>query len=251
MKKGSYKNNLIGKRFGKLIVLDFNPPGHWICRCDCGNIVNVDTRNLNSGHTQSCGCLAKEKASENCTDMIGYENIHLKVISKAESTKEGTARWLCQCKCCGETFITTGSRIRLGYGCKNCPSITFGFSLNESCIENELKKNNIPYKREYTFSDLRSDNGYKLKFDFAIFDEDGKLSHLIEYNDPHHYIRTPKTEYRLACDKKKYQYCKEHNIDMKIITGTSYTISDLIKNNKKQIIKEPVEAISQPFWGGE
>ena len=29
MEKGSYKNNLVGKRFGKLTVLKFNPPGHY------------------------------------------------------------------------------------------------------------------------------------------------------------------------------------------------------------------------------
>ena len=29
MEKGTYKNNLVGKRFGKLTVLKFNPPGHY------------------------------------------------------------------------------------------------------------------------------------------------------------------------------------------------------------------------------
>lgn len=32
----------------------------WMCRCECGNIVNVLSSNLRNGHTKSCGCLKKE-----------------------------------------------------------------------------------------------------------------------------------------------------------------------------------------------
>lgn len=36
----------------------------WECKCECGNITEVTGTNLNNGHTRSCGCLAKERASE-------------------------------------------------------------------------------------------------------------------------------------------------------------------------------------------
>lgn len=42
-------------RFGEMV---------WECKCDCGNIMNVQGVNLRTGHTQSCGCLQKERASE-------------------------------------------------------------------------------------------------------------------------------------------------------------------------------------------
>lgn len=29
----------------------------WNCKCDCGNITQVTTHSLHSGHTRSCGCL--------------------------------------------------------------------------------------------------------------------------------------------------------------------------------------------------
>lgn len=29
----------------------------WLCACDCGNSTIVQSDNLNSGHTKSCGCL--------------------------------------------------------------------------------------------------------------------------------------------------------------------------------------------------
>jgi len=65
-----FKNNLVGNRYGKLIVTRFlysnrvhapNKNSHtdtyWECLCDCGNKVKVLTRMLNSGDVKSCGCL--------------------------------------------------------------------------------------------------------------------------------------------------------------------------------------------------
>jgi hypothetical protein len=57
--------NLIGKRFGRLVVTAYagkDKRGHafWRAVCDCGNIVAVKGNNLMWGHTKSCGCLQKE-----------------------------------------------------------------------------------------------------------------------------------------------------------------------------------------------
>ena len=53
---------MIGKRFGKLLVIDFAPKrknhSMWLCRCDCGREVVKRGSNLTSGHTKSCGCNA-------------------------------------------------------------------------------------------------------------------------------------------------------------------------------------------------
>lgn len=61
--------DLTGKKFNRLTVLGLgekNSSGQiqWKCRCDCGNIVFATTYYLKSGHTKSCGCLNKEKASK-------------------------------------------------------------------------------------------------------------------------------------------------------------------------------------------
>lgn len=53
------RNDLTGKRFGKLVVkelVSINPP-QWKCICDCGKEKIVKSANLISGRTQSCGCL--------------------------------------------------------------------------------------------------------------------------------------------------------------------------------------------------
>ena len=50
--------DLIGKRFGKLMVIGREPKtGKWTCQCDCGNITYVSGNNLQHKNVQSCGCL--------------------------------------------------------------------------------------------------------------------------------------------------------------------------------------------------
>lgn len=61
-----YKHNdLLGKEFGRLTVIaeaGRTNDRHilWECKCTCGRIVNVSSKELSSGHTKSCGCLQKE-----------------------------------------------------------------------------------------------------------------------------------------------------------------------------------------------
>ena len=56
-------NNLIGQRFGRLVVLsraDGSKYTQWHCKCDCGNECDVLAGNLVKGHTTSCGCFREE-----------------------------------------------------------------------------------------------------------------------------------------------------------------------------------------------
>ena len=63
--------DLTGQKFGRLKILKLaykkirndkkSSRCYWLCQCDCGNTSIVLTDLLKSGHTQSCGCIAKEK----------------------------------------------------------------------------------------------------------------------------------------------------------------------------------------------
>ena len=58
-------NNLKGMTFGRLTVIreeGRTKDRHILCRCrcKCGNIANVSSRDLVTGHTKSCGCLQKD-----------------------------------------------------------------------------------------------------------------------------------------------------------------------------------------------
>jgi hypothetical protein len=62
--------NLKGKRFGYLLVVQLDHKSkdmanYWLCKCDCGKEKLVQTSNLNSGRTQSCGCKKGELISLN------------------------------------------------------------------------------------------------------------------------------------------------------------------------------------------
>lgn len=54
------KQNLIGKKFGKLTVIkESENKGKniaWICKCDCGKEKTVLAYNLTAGKSKSCGC---------------------------------------------------------------------------------------------------------------------------------------------------------------------------------------------------
>jgi len=57
--------DLTGRRFGRLVVIDFvgkNEDGLtiWRCRCDCGKEVVAYRANLVRGFTKSCGCLRRD-----------------------------------------------------------------------------------------------------------------------------------------------------------------------------------------------
>lgn len=68
-----HTKDLMGQTFGRLTVIEksdsyVSPDGHkqvkWICKCQCGNVVEVHSTSLVNKRTLSCGCLAKENAEK-------------------------------------------------------------------------------------------------------------------------------------------------------------------------------------------
>jgi hypothetical protein len=54
-------------------------------------------------------------------------------------------------------------------------------SRGEIKIEEILKESGLVFREEYSFEGLNSPNGRPLRFDFAVFDDDGNVDFLIEY----------------------------------------------------------------------
>ena len=48
----------MGARYGKLVVIGDGIGALWVCQCDCGGLKVTTSKQLNSGKTASCGCLA-------------------------------------------------------------------------------------------------------------------------------------------------------------------------------------------------
>lgn len=99
-------------------------------------------------------------------------------------------------------------------------------SKGEIKIHNYLEYANIPFEEEYIFPDLKAENGRSLRFDFAVFDDDGELDCLIEYNGVQHYVAKSKFGGKAGLarqqhnDTKKRQYCLAHNIRLITIPYT-------------------------------
>lgn len=109
--------DLTNQRFGKLIALKRAPKRNdkytrWICQCDCGNLAEIRTDYLTSGHTKSCGC-EKEKLFKE-KDITGQRFGKLTVIKKNKITN----KWFCQCDC-GNTVEVIGSNLASG-NTKSC-----------------------------------------------------------------------------------------------------------------------------------
>lgn len=95
--------DIIGKRFGKLVVTKFigihekYKQTVWECKCDCGNTIQVLGSYLNLGKKTSCGCYKKEYKLKK--DLTGVKFGDWTVVSRAENktTPNGQPRirWNC------------------------------------------------------------------------------------------------------------------------------------------------------------
>lgn len=75
--------DLKDQRFGKLLVIertarpDARSPkcreAFWLCLCDCGTKLIVNTGSLNNGHTTSCGCARVEGAIKTAKLMLSND----------------------------------------------------------------------------------------------------------------------------------------------------------------------------------
>lgn len=103
-------------------------------------------------------------------------------------------------------------------------------SRGEIKIEEILKMNNIKFDREYIFSDLTSSSGRPLRFDFIVFDDDGNIDFLIEFQGEQHYTSVAHfggsghLQKQKFNDSKKREYCLRHNYPLVTIPFWDYEI---------------------------
>jgi len=115
--------NLVGRRFGRLVVDSFiesrNQKRWWLCKCDCGNMCEVQTCLLTNRSTQSCGCLQKERTSQaRREDLTGKTFNGIYVVSMSEKKTSGLIHWNCICHC-GNSFVVSGKNLKRG-NTKSC-----------------------------------------------------------------------------------------------------------------------------------
>lgn len=191
--------SIVGKRYGHLVVIEEavdyakkhnykNTFTYWRCQCDCGNSeYYANTNNLNRGKATKCS-----KCSMTTVNLTGKIFYNLTVLEqnknyrKENNIKNTHAYWDCQC-ICGNIVTVKGSDLQSGAvkQCDFCARYN-SRSLGERKIEKILIDNNISFKTEITFSDLKNSKNKYYRYDFGIY-ENNSLIRLIEYDGEQHY----------------------------------------------------------------
>lgn len=208
-----------GNKYGRLTILKTIPNTHPTrvkCKCDCGNTyIGVQT-DIVIGHTQSCGCLQRDRASEsNIKDWTGIVSEYgVEFLHQDTINNKGQWLWRCRCGVCGNEFTALPAKINNGHitscGCALQSS-------GERYIVSVLEELDADFIAQYSFPDCK----YKqsLRFDFAIFDNN-KLLYLIEYDGKQHFEPidwfggVKDFEKMQTRDNLKNLYCQEHNIPL-------------------------------------
>lgn len=113
-------DELIGKKFGKLLVLEYEKRekaerkdrhGTYKCLCDCGNIAHPRKNALLTGRSTSCG---------HCHQKQIYPGMRMNMLTVIKMSGKDINRcilWECRCDC-GKVFNATASNLRSGrVGC--------------------------------------------------------------------------------------------------------------------------------------
>lgn len=195
--------------------------GHinYLCKCFCGNYFITLPKHLKSGNTKSCGC-QKRKATINrnhnkTLEIIGKHFGFLEVLEFSYYKTYNNYRqayYKCFCHNCKQISYHCGSDLK-NNSITSCGCVS---SRKETEIANILTNNNINFKRQFSFDDLKNPKtNYKLRFDFAIIKND-KIVCLIEYQGEQHYEKNNPwySEDLIERDNLKKEYCDKNNIPL-------------------------------------
>ena len=214
--------SLIGKNFGRLTVIKRDTSkqiGHgqasyWICKCECGKEISIMGTSLTRKDrpTLSCGCLKsdllfkrnyKDITNQRFGMLVAKENLNIK-------NNHNSYLWRCECDCGNNNYICSAENLLSNHiiscGCQSK-------SRGEHLIKKILIENQIYFIPEFTFSDLKSAKNAYLRFDFAIFNDDGSIQRLVEFDGEQHYNTSSYyySETLIENDQLKNEYCKKHN----------------------------------------
>jgi hypothetical protein len=108
--------------------------------------------------------------------------------STGELANDESYLWKCQCDCGKIAYYSVeklNSNNTISCGCAHR-------SAGEVKIAQILQENDISFLEQYSFSDLCGKNNNKLRYDFAILDENGNPNRLIEFDGEQHYDSSSK-----------------------------------------------------------
>lgn len=227
-KKINFEQN---QKIGNITIIKYigtnkNRRATYECLCDCGKITIKDSHQLQTVKDLDCGCGIShyQKLPSNAIDYKGKifnNSLEALEIDAQMSLEKKCVYWKCKCLHCGNIISVRRSNLNHQYSC-GCLS-----SYGEKLILDFCKDNNILYKKQVTFPDLKGQKGGLLRFDFGIYDINNNLAALIEYNGIQHYEPVEffggkdRFDIQKEYDSLKQQYCQKHNIPLIILNDIS------------------------------
>ena len=217
----SDKENLTGKVFGYLTVISENNEkndrkhSYWNCMCKCGNTCIKRADNLKITPIPSCGCHKKEATSDYWSANLTNRRFGKLYVIQRVDTNTLRALWECQCDC--GSIVYYPSRYLLSLGVNNCGCETK--SKGELEIRCILNSKCVYFSEQYSFNDCLSPKGRRLRFDFAIIENETVLG-LIEFNGQQHYEPVDffgseeRFKLQQQIDDIKRNYCKTNKIPL-------------------------------------
>jgi hypothetical protein len=209
--------NIVGKRFGKLLVTEFSHSvgeySYWVCKCKCGNITHpISSVCLKSGVSKTCGSGLCNGKIINLTGQIFGE---LKVIkfshSKRFNSGVSVSHWTCECSCGKITKPIQATHLKSGTT-KSCGCCKLISETNLCKIIEKIFGNKYSIERHYSPDWLQPQH-----VDGAVFDN-GRLIFVFEYDGEQHFIPISywggkeRLNYQKKIDAKKNKVLCERNI---------------------------------------
>lgn len=152
--------NLIGQRFGKLLVIEKAPKKllysdsvAWICQCDCGNQIIATTSSLRSNNTRSCGCSHKSEGEKIIEQILSKENIAFEkesIIPNLVSKNDKPLRfdfYLPEYNCYIE-FDGEQHYLPMNNRYSSPENLERDKMKNEYCLSHQIKLYRIPYSQK-------------------------------------------------------------------------------------------------------
>lgn len=137
--------DLTGRRFGRLKALyptenrDRHGTVCWICRCDCGQEVEVSAASLMGGICKSCGCLKKENQEKIRERLHRVDGTCVEFLEKRKYRKDNKSGFR-------GVFCTPSGKYR----------VSIGF-LREYRAWEQKAKEDPQWAREHPFGNTSSD----------------------------------------------------------------------------------------------
>lgn len=221
----------------------------------CGNIFEMRPSNfLNGSRCPKCANKVTAQKLRKTNDKFKSEVKNLTdeeyiVLSKYKNCK---TKVILKHQICGNTFAVAPNLFLHGTRCPFCNS-----SKGEKAVEKYLKQRNTAFASQFRISDCKDKKS--LPFDFAVFNLDGSVNCLIEYQGWQHFInpfewKKKKGPFNIQSilstqkhDAMKLQYCKDHGIKLIRInhpqTNSESTTVDFIEQLVNRTLNKELHVV--------